>query len=100
MTTQARSQCDTCARFRSPLDDGTPAGVTSPYCAAFPDGIPVRVFRNRADHRAAVNGDHGLRWEFKGDDFPEYAFAAADLRPPDTSGGEPRRRTQRERGGP
>jgi hypothetical protein len=74
VTTQARSQCDTCARFRSPLDDGTPPGVTGPYCAAFPDGIPQRVFRNQVDHRASIKGDHGLRWEFKGEEFPEWAF--------------------------
>jgi hypothetical protein len=74
---QARSQCDTCTRFRSPFDEGAPDGVTGPYCAAFPDGIPKSVFRNGADHRQPYSGDHGLRWESNGEPFPEWAFPAA-----------------------
>jgi hypothetical protein len=82
MSTQARSQCDTCVRLRSPLDDDTPAGVTGPYCEAFPDGIPTLVFRNGVDHRGEVEGDHGLRWASNGEAFPDWAFDPDVLRPP------------------
>jgi hypothetical protein len=72
MTTGPRSQCDICARFRSPWasSDGN-----TPTCEAFPDAIPARVFRNGLDHRQPVDGDHGLRWEAAdGEEFPEWAF--------------------------
>lgn len=71
---QARSQCDTCTRYRTAFDrpDGDFSGPV--FCAAFPDGIPARVFDNSLDHRQPVDGDHGLRWESDGEPFPEWAF--------------------------
>lgn len=73
--TQPRSQCSTCARYRSafsvtPFADGS-------FCEAFPDGIPDSVYENLLDHREPVDGDHGIRWQSNGrDEFPEYAFPA------------------------
>ncbi len=32
-------------------------------CTAFPDGIPMPILRNRADHREPYEGDHGVRFE-------------------------------------
>jgi hypothetical protein len=26
------------------------------------------------DHRQPIDGDHGLRWESAGEEFPEWAF--------------------------
>jgi hypothetical protein len=34
-----------------------------PHCAAFPDGIPLRILRNEQDHRKEYPGDHGVRFE-------------------------------------
>jgi hypothetical protein len=71
MTTGPASQCALCTHFRSPI--GTDRA--GPSCAAFPDGIPDRVYRNRLDHRQPIDGDHGIRWESDGGvPFPEYAF--------------------------
>jgi hypothetical protein len=76
MTSQPRSQCDTCARFISPFARPGPAyGQSGPFCAAFPDGIPERVYRNGLDHRQPIDGDHGLQWTpADGESFPEWAF--------------------------
>lgn len=71
-----RSQCSVCTRFRSPLD----TGADGPTCAAFPTGIPPAVLRNLVDHRKEIPGDHGLRWESDGRDFPEYALAEQQSR--------------------
>jgi len=32
-------------------------------CAAFPDGVPLQIAHNRADHRQPFKGDGGLRFE-------------------------------------
>lgn len=71
------SQCATCVRLRSPFSDENVAGLDGPFCAAFPAGIPDRVFRNGVDHRRPVEGDHGLLWQSNGKPFPEYALAAS-----------------------
>jgi len=68
------SQCATCAHFRSPFSrpDGNFAG--GPFCAAFPTGIPDRVYENGVDHREPIEGDHGVRWTSRaGEPYPEYA---------------------------
>jgi hypothetical protein len=79
MTSGPRSQCDTCARFRSYTEraDGNWRGRS--FCAAFPEsadggGIPKMVLRNRLDHRQPIDGDHGLRWESNGEEFPADGF--------------------------
>lgn len=74
--TQPQSQCGACARFRSPFSAENTRGLAGPFCAAFPDGIPDRVYGNEVDHRQPVEGDHGIRWEARpGATFPEYALA-------------------------
>lgn len=75
--TQARSQCSTCTHFRSPLD--APRGMREggPTCAAFPGGIPDKVYGNTLDHRQPIDGDHGVRWTSDGREFPEYALTSA-----------------------
>lgn len=79
MTSRVQSQCTpTCARFVSPFSPANTVGVKS--CAAFPAGIPERVWNNELDHRQPIDGDHGLRWEANpGYDFPTYAFAPEAL---------------------
>jgi len=73
VTTQPRSQCDTCVRFQS-WASVTPMRDES-FCEAFPAGIPDEVYGNGVDHRQAVPGDHGVQWEAKpGEEFPAYAF--------------------------
>ena len=74
MTTGPRSQCDTCTRYRSPFHPANTRELTSPFCAAFPDGIPKQVLYNGLDHRYPVDGDHGLRWESNGEPFPDEGF--------------------------
>jgi len=34
-----------------------------PTCDAFPNGIPEAVRKNRIDHRKALAGDNGIRFE-------------------------------------
>lgn len=63
MTTGPTSQCFACQRLRSPFSDQTPPAVNDePWCEAFPEGIPPKVYSNEVDHREPVDGDHGLRW--------------------------------------
>src|SRR5262249_15596048 len=81
MTTGPRSQCDTCVHYRSPFSpEGIKQDRDRSFCAAFPDGIPVAVFHNGADHRQPIEGDHGIRWESNGEPFPEYAFRPGEYR--------------------
>lgn len=77
MTIGPRSQCDTCTRFRSPFSPENTAGLKGPFCAAFPAGIPDKVFYMGVDHRQPVQGDHGLRWKSNGDPYPERSLATS-----------------------
>jgi len=79
MTTGPMSQCATCVHLRSPFDVPAATHPDGPFCAAFPTGIGDRVFRNGADHRQPVDGDHGVRWESNGQEFPDWAFAPGVL---------------------
>lgn len=75
MTTRAQAQCGACARYRSPFSAENTGGLDGPFCAAFPDGIPDRIFNNEVDHREPIAGDHGLQWTPRpGAEFPAYAF--------------------------
>jgi len=79
VTSQPTSQCATCTRYRSPFSADNTAGLKGPFCAAFPTGIPDEVYRNGLDHRQPIHGDHGLRWESNGEEFPEWAFQESRL---------------------
>ena len=37
----------------------------SDKCKAFPDGIPLEVFREEVDHTKPYNGDNGIQFEPK-----------------------------------
>lgn len=75
MTTRPQSQCTpSCVRYMSPFHPANTIGVIA--CAAFPGGIPGRIWNNQVDHRQPVDGDHGLQWlAAEGYEFPTYAFA-------------------------
>lgn len=71
MATGPRSQCSACSRMQA-----WDAEHATSWCAAFPAGIPDRVYYNSVDHRQPVEGDHGIQFEAKpGDEFPEQSFA-------------------------
>lgn len=74
MTIGPMSQCGACEHFRSPFSEENVLDLDGPFCAAFPAGIPDRVYGNAVDHRQPVQGDHGVRWESNGEEFPAYAF--------------------------
>lgn len=78
MTTRPEAQCGACARYRSPFSPENTSGLEGPFCAAFPTGIPDRIFNNEVDHRQPIEGDHGLQWISRdGAEFPTYAFIPA-----------------------
>lgn len=74
MTSRPRAQCDACTHLRPRTDEQWAADA--PFtCDAFPAGIPDPIYDNELDHRAPIDGDHGIQFEAKtGDAFPEYAF--------------------------
>lgn len=47
-------QCSRCRRLQS---------AETWTCAAFPDGIPAMILRDRYDHRLAFPGDNGIRFD-------------------------------------
>lgn len=84
MSSVPDSQCLCCQHFRSPLLRADTEGVFSggPSCTAFPTGIPDVVIENEVDHRRAVDGDHGVRFQARpGLEFPTLAFDPAVLTP-------------------
>lgn len=50
--------CSLCRHFL-----GWKEGERRGHCSAFPDGIPVRIWRGEHTHRTAYPGDHGIRFE-------------------------------------
>lgn len=59
--------CSIC-RYKHP--DTLAYRKSFPTCDAFPHGIPEPVRKNRIDHRKAVSGDNGLRFELAADTEP------------------------------
>lgn len=47
-------QCFSCKH----LKEGAP-----PHCTAFPQGIPLIILENKADHRKPFPGDNGIHFE-------------------------------------
>lgn len=75
MTSGPLSQCATCVHMRSPFSVPRAERPAGPFCAAFPEGIPDRIYHNGGDHRQPVDGDHGVRWASKdGAEFPAWAL--------------------------
>ena len=68
MTTTQAPICTGCAHYRRAT--GEQEGWR---CDAFPDGIPVQIILNEADHREPFPGDHGLRFEATTPEFEDYA---------------------------
>ncbi|MEO3798439.1 hypothetical protein [Nonomuraea sp. B1E8] len=58
------SICDACARLRQQPDAG-PAGRYTPFCEAFPDGIPAEIYTGGFDHRHPWPGDGGVRFAMR-----------------------------------
>ncbi len=81
MVARPQSQCGACERYRSPLSPENTTGLTKPFCAAFPDGIPAYIWNNEFDHRNPAENDHGLQWLARAGlaKFPTYAFDPAVL---------------------
>lgn len=58
--------CLFCRRFHAGRKDET-------SCDAFPEAIPAAILRSELDHRQAVDGDHGLRFDPINEDAAAYA---------------------------
>lgn len=85
MTVYAAPICLGCTHFRTRTEPtreqfrtGEPP-VTG-TCDAFPDagadgtgGIPLDIWRSSADHRHKITGDHGIRFEPRGERDAAYA---------------------------
>lgn len=65
MTTTAPPICMYCKHYRRDAEGFV--------CGAFPDGIPEAILSNQADHREAVKGDNGIRFESKNKAGTAYA---------------------------
>lgn len=51
------SQCAACAHYR------WGSSSVGGQCAAFPDGIPEEIYRNRVRHDRPYPGDNGIMFE-------------------------------------
>lgn len=60
--TIGHSLCQLCSRIDF---DGVAEinGITTGTCAAFPEGIPLRIFSEGFDHRKPFKGDGGVRFD-------------------------------------
>lgn len=65
MTTSVAPLCMFCKRYDKSSD--------ALSCTAFPDGIPMTIIQSSVDHRKAVDGDHGLRFDPIDDKAVSYA---------------------------
>ena len=56
-------------------------------CAAFPDGIPMPIWRAQHEHRTPFPGDRGIRWEpLRPEDVAALkALPGGERLPPDTT---------------
>lgn len=60
MTIFPLPQCLACIHYIPATDAESEQGRET--CAAFPDGIPRRIWQGEADHRGPYRGDHGIRF--------------------------------------
>lgn len=74
MTSMFPAQCLACTRLRDSRDPMTGA-TTASTCDAFPSGIP-REMLHGGDHRAALPGDSGLRFQMADGPVAAAAFSA------------------------
>jgi len=59
-----------CAICRSKHPDNPNYRKGFPTCAPFPNRIPEAVRENPIDHRRALSGDNGIRFELSADTAP------------------------------
>ena len=59
-----------CATFRSKHPDNPNYRKGFPTCAPFPNRIPEAVRENPIDHRRALSGANGIRFELSADTAP------------------------------
>ncbi len=67
MTLTAAPICLGCTHYRARTPNGTGT------CDAYPDAIPLTIWESADDHRAAVAGDHGVRFSPTDDESAAYA---------------------------
>jgi hypothetical protein len=74
--------CVSCKHFMDYQHGAHGAEQNTGICTAFPQGIPLPIWRSRVDHRKPVADDHGIQFEPMGDEGAAYASQIFDKKEP------------------